>query len=99
MQCRWGQYDVKTCLVSIVFNYGTSGIMAERTLTLFIISSLVASISPLYTTLMTSGSFRCNAAIAVQSTRSPPPPALLIQLVENSKLRPHYDGPESHQYG
>ncbi len=49
----------------------------QRTFALAMICSLLVPASPLYTTLITSGSVRCINAIAVQRTRSPPPPALL----------------------
>jgi len=51
--------------------------MQNLTLTLETIRSLVASTSPVNTTLTTSGSVRWMWAIAVHKTRSPPPPALL----------------------
>ena len=53
------------------------GSMRRLTLTLEIIRSLVASMSPVYTTFTISGSVRWMWAIAVHKTRSPPPPALL----------------------
>ena len=56
------------------------------TFTFWMISSFVASTSPLYTTLTTSGSVSCKLAIAVHRTRSPPPPALLY-LSTLSRIR------------
>lgn len=48
------------------------------TLTLNRICSLDASVSPVYTTHTTCGNSFCTSRIAVQSTLSPPPPALLF---------------------
>ena len=55
------------------------------TLTFAIICSFDASVSPVYTMLTTVRSVRCIAAMAVQSTRSPPPPALLSTFVVESR--------------
>jgi hypothetical protein len=71
----------------------------RRTLALAMICSLLASVSPLYTTLITSGSVRCINAIAVQRTRSPPPPELLFAfppICEHALERVHR---ATHQYG
>lgn len=57
-----------------------------RTLAFAIICSLLASVSPLYTTLMTSGSVRCIKATAVHKTRSPPPPALLYASSKHAPI-------------
>ena len=47
------------------------------TLTVSKIVSFVTSVSPEYTTDITSGNVNCIVLIAVHRTRSPPPPALL----------------------
>lgn len=57
-----------------------------RTLTLLMICSLVASMSPVYTTQTTLLKSRCTSRRAVHSTRSPPPPALLFSLFVKKAL-------------
>lgn len=77
MNLGWVELDVEPGLGTL-FNHPTLQPSQEaHTLTLSRICSLLASMSPLYTMLITPGSFRCRAAMAVHSTRSPPPPALL----------------------